>query len=223
MTVVNALLLLVPVTASVLSVSLVLLLLLGRDGTRSAAGFVAGWFAGAWLALTVAMLGVVQLERVLGDAAGSGLPPVAEVLLGLAALIVGVIGLRRSRTAGSVGATARLAALAEAMTPPRSLALGFALVALSPRQLLFLAPAGALFASAGLPAGVAWLPAIGAAVATLGVVVPLLVVLVVGRVDDTVLPRLRTWWADRGDLVGAIAVIGVGVVLVALGASRLLA
>jgi hypothetical protein len=43
------------------------------------------------------------------------------------------------------------------------------------------------------------------------------VALVTARVRPEVLPRLRGWWGRHGDLLGAAAAVGVGVVLLISG------
>jgi len=177
MLVVDGMLTLLPVTVSSLSIALVLLVLLGRHGVRAAWAFVAGWFAASWLVLLLGMLGVSGLaDRAGGTAAG--LPPLVQVGVGVAAVATGgVLLARRRRRRGSAPSPelARLARLADGLTPLRSALLGFALVALSVRQWLFLVPAAGFFSAAAVAGGRAWLPVLGAVVASLGVAVPVVI------------------------------------------------
>jgi hypothetical protein len=216
----DALLTIVPVTVSPLSIAVVLLALVGKRGMAAAGALVAGWAVGAWAVLLLAMLGVLRLGA--DDGGGvAGLAPMVQLGLGVAALVIGVAaGVRawqHARHGQTTPEMARLAQLADALTPPRAAVLGFVLVAASPRQWVFLIPAAAGFAAADVPGGTALLPLLGAAVATVGVAAPLVVAWLVERRRHGALDALRAWWTRRGDLVGAAAAAGVGVVLV-LGA-----
>jgi hypothetical protein len=94
-------------------------------------------------------------------------------------------------------------------------------MAASPRQWLFLVPAAEWFLAARTAAGLLWLPLLGAAVASLGVLLPVLVALVADRSSPQLLPRLRRWWDREGDTVGGVVAIAVGASLVASGVLRL--
>lgn len=214
MALVDGFLAILPVTASTLTIALVLLVLLGRHGLAAAWALVAAWFVGAWLLLWLAMLGVG-----LTVPAGGGFPPPAQIGLGVAAVTLGavVLGRRRARGGGSDPGLARMARLADGLTPVRSAALGFTFVALSPRQWLFLIPAAAAFTAADVPGGVVWLPLAGAAVASLGVVAPVVLAMVTERTNPHLMRRARRWWVRDGDVAGAVVALAVGVVLVLTG------
>jgi MYXO-CTERM domain-containing protein len=219
MLILDGLVTLLPVTLSSLSIALVLLVLLGRHGLVAASLLVLGWFVGAWVVLLLGMLGIDGLAS--GSGGTGGLPPGVQIGLGLVAVVLGV-GLlvrRRRRPDGASADLARLARLADGLTPVRSAGLGLALVAASPRQWLFLVPAAALLAAADAPAGLVWLPVLGAVVATVGVLAPVLLAALAERRDPALLPRMRRWWTREGDTVGALASLLVGVVLVVLGVS----
>jgi hypothetical protein len=206
-----------PVTASTLSVALVLLVLVSDHGLRSGLTLVGGWFVGAWAVLVLAMLGLLSFVP---DTSG-GLSPAVQLLVGLVAIGIGAYVLVRLRTRPDAAGReqARVARLADHLTPVRSGALGFALVGLSPRQWVFLVPAAALFTASSVPAPVLSLPLVGAAVASLGVAAPIALVLVVGRRQADALPRARAWWLRHGDQVGAVVALGVGVLFLVAAAT----
>jgi hypothetical protein len=220
MPVLEGLLTLLPVTASTLTIALVLLVLLGDGGARAAWALVGGWFVGAWLVLWLSMAGLALSV----DPQGRGLPPGVQVGLGLASMALGVAVLvrrYRRRRGGGAAELARLARLADGITPVRAAALGLALMAASPRQWLFLVPAAEWFLAASVAAGRLWLPLLGAAVASLGVLLPVLVALVADRSSPQLLPALRGWWDREGDTVGGAVAVIVGSLLLASGLARL--
>jgi hypothetical protein len=219
MPILDGLLTLLPVTASTMSIALVLLVLLGRHGTAAAWSLVLGWFAGAWVVLALSMNGLAQVL----DPQGRGLPPWAQVALGLASTVLGAAVLQRRRRRGLTAAPelARLARLADGVTPVRAGLLGLALVAASPRQWLFLIPAAEWFVAADVAAGSLWLPLLGAAVASLGVLAPVLLAGAAERYDPQLMRRARRWWMREGDTVGGVVAVGVGFLLIGLGLGRL--
>jgi hypothetical protein len=219
MPILDGLLTLLPVMASTMSVALVLLVLLGRHGTMAAWFFVLGWFVGAWGVLALSMSGLAQVL----DPQGRGLPPWAQVALGAASMLLGAAVLVRRRRRGLTAAPelARMARLADGVTPVRAGLLGLALVAASPRQWLFLVPAAEWFAAADVPAGLLVLPLLGAAVASLGVMAPVLLAGAAERYDPQLMRRARRWWMHEGDTVGGAVAVGVGLLLVGLGLGRL--
>jgi formate-dependent nitrite reductase membrane component NrfD len=135
----------------------------------------------------------------------------------------GVLLARRRRRRGSAPSPelARLARLADGLTPLRSALLGFALVALSVRQWLFLVPAAGFFSAAAVAGGRAWLPVLGAVVASLGVAVPVVVASWAQATEPVYLRRARRWWMREGDTVGAAVAVAVGGALLTVGLLRL--
>ena len=209
MPILDGLVTVLPVTASTLSVALVLLILVGKGGVRSGTALVVGWFVGAWAVLLLAMLGVLTFV----PQASAGLSTQVQALIGIVALGLGVAALvrRRVRPQASSREQARLATLADSLTPRRSLVLGFVLVGLSPRQWVFLVPAATLFTQADIAGGALLLPLAGACVATVGVAAPVGAALIVRRRRPQALDQARAWWVHRGDLVGAGVAVVVGV------------
>lgn len=198
-----------PVTFSTLTIALVLLVLVGEHGLRSGVAMVAGWFVGAWAVLVLAMLGVVNLA----PDSERGLPPWAELGVGVVAIVIGAYVLVLNRRGASRGQS-RMASAANALSPARSAGLGFALCGLSPRQWVFLVPAAALFSASALPASVVAFPLAGAALASMGVAAPLGLAVAVRRRDEQAMHRAQAWWLRHGDAVGAVAAVLVGVVLI---------
>jgi hypothetical protein len=205
-----------PVTASTLSIALVLVTLVGKGGIRSGTALVVGWFVGAGAVLVLAMLGALTFLPQSSD----GLTPPVQAVIGVVALVLGLAVLVRRRVSPEASSRqqARLATLADSLSPRRSLALGVVLVGGSPRQWVFLVPAATLFTQAEVTGGVVLLPLTGAFVATVGVAAPVAVALAVRRRRPGALLHARAWWLLHGDLVGAGAAVVVGVLFV-LGAA----
>jgi formate-dependent nitrite reductase membrane component NrfD len=82
-------------------------------------------------------------------------------------------------------------------------------------------PAAGFFAAADATGGVLWLPVLGAAVASLGVLAPVLLAAWSQRTDPQYLRRVRRWWMREGDTVGAVVAVLVGTVLAVVGLLRL--
>ncbi len=208
-----ALLSLLPVALSPLSIALVLLVIAGQGGLRSGVAIALGWFTGATSVLLVGMLGfgAAQPER------SDGLPAWAQLGIGVGALVLGLTAMLRARSRGSTKGPARMARLADVLTPVRSALVGFALVGPSPRQWLFLIPAAAAFAAADVPGGLLALPLLGGSVATLGVAAPIVGFALVQARRPDALQALHTWWGRAGDVVSgaAAAVVGVAFILAA--------
>lgn len=217
MAIFDGLVTILPVTASTLTIALVLLILVGKGGVRSGAALVVGWFVGAWAVLLLAMLGVLTFVPQASD----GLTPTVQAVIGAVAITLGLAVLVRRRVRPQAGSReqARLATLADSLSPRRSLVLGFVLAGASPRQWLFLVPAATLFTQADVTGGVVVLPVLGSLVATLGVATPVVVALAVRRRRPLALERARAWWVRQGDLVGAGAATVVGVLFVIAAAT----
>ncbi|MGB9374662.1 MAG: GAP family protein [Jiangellales bacterium] len=217
MAIFDGLVTILPVTASTLTIALVLLILVGKGGVRSGAALVVGWFVGAWAVLLLAMLGVLTFVPQASD----GLTPTVQAVIGVVAITLGLAVLVRRRVRPQAGSReqARLATLADSLSPRRSLVLGFVLAGASPRQWLFLVPAATLFTQADVTGGVVVLPVLGALVATLGVATPVVVALAVRRRRPLALEQARAWWVGQGDLVGAGAATVVGVLFVIAAAT----
>ncbi|MGA7689130.1 MAG: GAP family protein [Jiangellales bacterium] len=208
MPIIDGLVTILPVTASTLTIALVLLVLVGKGGVRSGAALVVGWFGGAWAVLLLAMLGALTFVPQASD----GLTPTVQAVIGAVAIALGLAVLvrRRVRPQATSREQARLATLADSLSPRRSLVLGFVLAGASPRQWLFLVPAATLFTQTDVTGGVVVLPVLGALVASLGVATPVVVALAVRRRRPLALEHARAWWVRRGDLVGAGAATVVG-------------
>lgn len=217
MAIVDGLVTVLPVAASTLTIALVLLILVGKGGVRSGAALVVGWFVGAWAVLLLAMLGVLTFV----PQASAGLTPTGQAVIGAVAVFLGLAVLvrRRVRPQASRRQQARLATLADSLSPRRSLVLGFVLAGTSPRQWLFLVPAATLFTQADVTGGAVVLPVLGALVASLGVATPVVVALAVRRRRPLALEQARAWWVHHGDLVGAGAATLVGVLFLIAAAT----
>jgi threonine/homoserine/homoserine lactone efflux protein len=208
MGVTDGLLAILPVTASTLTIALVLLVLLNDQGLRAGVTLVSGWFAGAWAVLLLAMVGVLTFV----PSARDGMTPSVQLAVGVVSLGIGSYILWRVRRHGASSSNdqARMARLADSLTPARSGALGFALAGLSPRQWVFLVPAAATFAASSVPASVVVLPLAGAGVATLGVGAPVALAAAVRRRRPDILHQVRRQWLRHGEAVGGGAAVVIG-------------
>ena len=140
--------------------------------------------------------------------------PVVPLVLFAALVMLGVVTLVLSRRASAQRdealAEQRLLRIVGDVSSLRAALLGFVMAAVSPRQLLFLTPAGTHLAT-GSALTTALLVVGGAAVATLGVATPA----VIARLGDSaeLLARIRDWLTANGATVGGSVMVIVGLFL----------
>jgi threonine/homoserine/homoserine lactone efflux protein len=197
----------VPIIAAVL--------LVGSDrGRTKGAAFVAAWLVGL-----VAVGAIVLLIGGAADASEDGEPApwASALLLGLGLLLVAyaVKQWRGRPRAGEEAPTPGWMRAIDDFTPTKAGGAGFALSALNPKNVLLTVAAGAEIAEVGLPAGqqVAVLAAF-AVLASVGVLTPLTLAVVLGEDSRRPLDRLRAWMARNNAVIMAVLLLLIGAKLV---------
>lgn len=201
----------VGVAISPLPIVAVVLMLVTPRGTVNGPAFLFGWVLG------LAIVGAVALLAAGGaDASDAGDPAawvsVLQAVLGAAAIGLAVKQLR-GRHADA--ATPKWMQALDAFTPVRALAVGAALSAANPKNLLLALAGAATIAQTGAAAGgqaVAY--AAFVLVASLGVGVPVVVALVMGDAARAPLIRLKGWLQENNPVI-------MGVLLLVIGAKLL--
>ena len=181
-------------------------------------------FVGAWILALSTLGGVAVALANHTDLYGSGsASPVARVIRGVVGVLLLYLAVRkwlgRPRGGDPVSTPAWMTRLATT-TPGRSFALGAGLSGGNPKNIALTLAAAAAIVEEGLPLtteGIALL--VFVALATLGVAIPYLVLLVLGGRADQVLSSWGDWLTRHNAAVLAIVLTIIGVLLIA-GAIR---
>jgi threonine/homoserine/homoserine lactone efflux protein len=207
----------VAVLISPIPVIAAILMLLAPQARAASVGFMAGWLAG----IVVALVAFVLLAGVLPDRDDDGSQPVAgtvTIVLGLLMLLLAVKQWRGRPQPGEEPALPGWMATIDTMTLARALALGFALSALNPKNLLMTASAGVLVGSADLAVGeVAVVVAVFTAIAGASVAVPVIGYLVARDAMTGPLQSLRAWLVHNNATVMAVLLLVIGVTIIGKG------
>jgi threonine/homoserine/homoserine lactone efflux protein len=198
-------------------------LMLGTPaGSRNGPLFLLGWIIG------IAVAGLIVIAVAGGAGANSDGAPAEWVdwlKLALGALLLSV-AVRQWRSRAEPGADPELPSWMQGVdrfTPTRSVALGFALSAANPKNLVLTIGAAAAIAQTGIPAGDELIClAVFALVATLGPAIPVLAYLVRRGRASGMLASLRVWLARHSPAIMAtlcvvIAAKLIGDAIVGLG------
>jgi len=179
-------------------------LMLGTPaGARNGPAFLLGWIAG----ISVAG-GIVILVATSANASSDGGPTdwVSWLKLALGGLLLAVAA-KQWRSRPAPGVEPQLPTWLRSVdhfTPTRSIALGFALSALNPKNLVLIIGAAAAIAQTGIEAGdeVVCL-AVFALVATLGPAIPVVIYLAMRERATRVLASLEAWMAAHSAAIMA--------------------
>lgn len=192
----------------------VVLVLASERGTAKGLAFVLAWCVG------LAAVGAIAL--LLGGVAGAndeGEPAtwVDVLLLGLGVALI-VLAVQHWRGRPSPGEETPVPGWMRAMdafTVPRAAGAGFALSGLNPKNVLLVVAAAAEIAEVGLPAGQeAAVLAAFVLIASLGVLTPLVLTLVLGARSGELLAGLRGWLARHTAVIMALLFLLIGAKLI---------
>jgi threonine/homoserine/homoserine lactone efflux protein len=192
----------------------VVLLLGSEHGTAKAWAFVLTWCAGlaAIGAVVLALAGIVDARR--------GSEPatwVSVLLLALGVLLV-ALAVKQWRDRPHAGEEAPMPnwmRSIDGFTTGKAAGVGFALTALNPKNVMLTAAAAAEIAEVGLPTGqeVAAL-IVFVALASAGVITPLVVSLVLGDRSRGLLDGLRRWMARYNTVIMTVLFLLIGAKLI---------
>ncbi|MFO1141816.1 MAG: GAP family protein [Amaricoccus sp.] len=206
----------IPVALSPLPVITLVMLLLAPAGTRGGLGFLAGRVATlAAVAFAVALL-AGQLAR---DPDGADRSAWIRIALGCLLIAGGWLVWRRRPGEPTIPAWMRAI---ESASPGRALRLGALLTVANPKELAFVAGAGAIIGAVALPRPQALaLAVLFAAVASLGVAAPLVWALASGPAARERLAALRDGLVRHQALIMAVILVLIGAMLVGSGIEAL--
>ncbi|MFJ6095217.1 GAP family protein [Williamsia muralis] len=190
-----------------------ILMLLGKRAGSTSLGFALGWLVGivAATAVFVVLGGAADSS----DDSPSATSSWIKLVLGLLLLAVGV---RQWRGRGGEHPTPKWMSAIDDMTAVKAVAIGFALAAINPKNLLMCAAAGVTIGAGSLSGGgVIVAVAVFSVLAAVTVVVPVLAYQVAAARLRGPLAGLKQWLEDNNTTVMSVLILVIGVVLVGKG------
>ena len=200
-------------------VALVLMLVSGRARSNGLA-FVVGWVVGVFLVGLVVALAAGAAKG--DDASSPAWLGWLKIVLGVLLLLVGVRQWQGRPRDGAQSTTPGWMASLDSFTPVKAAGLAFALGAINPKNLLLVASGGAAIAAATTSTGdrvVAMV--VFTVVASLGVIVPFVIYLVMGDRAADLLDHVKTWMIQNNAVIMAVLMLVLGVKILGDGISTL--
>ncbi|MGA8716538.1 MAG: GAP family protein [Solirubrobacteraceae bacterium] len=204
----------VGVALSPVPIIAVVLMLATPKGRVNGPAFLAGWIAG------IAVLGTIVLLIASGASASKhGAPAtwvsIVEIVLGVLLLLLAAKQWRaRPRGDGEPRLPAWMKAI-DKFTAVRSAAMGIALSAVNPKNLLLVVGAAAAIAQTGASTGSqAVALAVFILIATLGVGAPVAIYFLMGQRAPKILGELRDWMAHENATIMAVICLVIGAKLI---------
>jgi len=196
-----------------------ILILLSDHRDEAAIPFLAGWVIGATTVLTLATL-LAQSAPHTRPRQHETWVGAVEIVIGMALVVVGIVALRRPRTADGSGSMPGWMDRIGSIRGRRAFGLGLALN-VRPKALLLVAAAGLLLRTASLGIeGTALVMAFFLMVATSTVVLPILFALAAPERMGPRLVATRDWISTNGPVVTAGVMLLTGGFLVYAGLTQ---
>ena len=204
----------VGIAISPLPIVAVVLMLVTPRGRVNGVTFVLGWIAG------LAVVGAIVLAVAGGaDASDDGQPAtwvsVLELVLGLAALLLGARQFRGRPRPGETPESPKWMRALDTFTPAKAAGAGVLLSALNPKNLLLAVAGAATIAQTGIDAGeeaIAY--AIFVVIATIGVALPVTLAIALGERSRELLDGLKDWLAVHNAAIMAVLLVVIGFKLI---------
>lgn len=207
----------VGVAISPIPIIAVILMLLSRRPGPTSVGFLLGWTVGV-VGVTVVVLALVGQA---GDSSGGGPSTVSSVItlvLGALLLFLATRQWQKRPHEGRSATMPKWMGAIDSLTFARALALGVALSALNPKNLLMCLGAGTTIGAAHLSAGdTTVVVAVFVVIAISTVAVPVIGYLAARDRMAGPLTSLRGWLTENSAAVMAVLLLVIGVVLIGKG------
>ena len=197
-------------------------LMLGTPRARAnGPAFLAGWVLG------LTFVGAIVLVAASGAGAEDAGEPatwtsILQLVLGLLLLAVAVKQWRGRPRPAPMRRSPKWMQAIDGFTATRSMAMGAALSAVNPKNLLLTVGAATAIAQTGIDAGEqAVAMAVFIVVGTLGPAIPVAIYFLMGRRATAVLDELKTWMAANNAAIMAVLLLVIGAKLLGDGISGL--
>jgi threonine/homoserine/homoserine lactone efflux protein len=204
----------VGVALSPMPIIAVVLMLATPRGGRNGPAFLIGWVAGLGVVGTIILL-VSSGASASDDGSPATWTSILKLVLGLALLALAIKQSHGRPRGDDEAALPKWMATIDAFTPARSVAMGFALSAINPKNLILTAGAAAAIASTGSSTGdqaVAFV--VFVVVGTLGPGAPVAIFFLMGDRAHEILDGLKAWMAKENVVIMAVLCLVIGIKLI---------
>lgn len=210
----------VAVLISPLPIAAEIILLFTSQPKVNASAYVGGFVSGVGVVL--GLLTVLVGTQDLGGGSGPATwVSWLKIVLGTLLVVGGIRRLRNRPAPGDTEAPKWMQGI-ESFTPGRSLAVGFAIGALNPKNLAVGLAAAVAVAGSGLAGGTqVGVVVVYALFASLGVLAPLVVTIALSPRSEEILTGWRTWLMDNNTAVMAVMLVVIGAVVIGKGLAAL--
>jgi threonine/homoserine/homoserine lactone efflux protein len=189
----------------------VILMLLAARARAASVAFLVGWVVGIALVVGVVALVVDPVD----DSQPSGpstFVSILKLVLGVAAILLGIGQWRRRPTPGAEPVLPQWMAAVDTMTAGKAFGLGALLAAVNPKNLTLCLTGGVIIGSGGLAAGEAVVAVVVfVVIGSCSVAVPVLGNLVARERMREPLEELRTWLTAHNAAVMSVLLLVIGV------------
>jgi threonine/homoserine/homoserine lactone efflux protein len=204
----------VGVSLSPVPVIAVVLMLATPHGGKDGPAFLLGWVVGLGAVGTIILL-ISSGADASDDGAPATWASLLQLVLGLALVALAVKQWRGRPQGGAEPALPQWMSTIDRFTPARAVAMGVALSAINPKNLILVAGAAAAIAATGASAGdQAVALAVFVAVGTLGPGVPVAISFLLGDRAQEVLDGLKRWMARESTTIMAVLCLVIGAKLI---------
>jgi threonine/homoserine/homoserine lactone efflux protein len=194
----------VGVALSPIPIIAVVLMLTTPRGARNGPAFLLGWIVGLGVVGTIVLL-VSSGASASEDGGPATWTSILKLVLGLLLLALAVKQWRGRPQGEDEAALPKWMSTIDHFTPARSVAMGVALSAINPKNLILTAGAAAAIASTGASTGdQAVALAVFVTVGTLGPGIPVAIFFLMGDRAHELLDGLRTWMAKENVVIMAV-------------------
>lgn len=204
----------VGVALSPIPIIAVVLMLATPRGSRNGPAFLLGWIAGLGTVGTIVLL-VSSGASASDDGSPATWTSILKLVLGLALLALAVEQWRGRSQDDDKPALPKWMSTIDAFTPTRSVAMGVALSAINPKNLILTAGAAAAIASTGAGTGdQAVALVVFIVVGTLGPGAPVAIFFLMGDRAHEILDGLKRWMAKENVVIMAVLCLIIGTKLI---------
>jgi threonine/homoserine/homoserine lactone efflux protein len=212
----------VGVALSPVPIVAVVLMLATPRGRINGPAFLGGWLLGLAVVGTVVLVASNGADATDGDGTPATWVSWLKIVLGLLLLAVAVKQWRGRPAAGQEAALPKWMRAIDTFTPGRSVAMGVALSAINPKNLLLTVGAAAAIAQTGASTGSqAAALAVFLLIATLGPGIPVGISVVMGDRARPILDDLKAWMGAHNAAIMAVLCLVIGAKLIGDGISGL--
>lgn len=188
-------------------------MLLSKRARSTSVGFAAGWLLG----IVVATVVFVLLAGIIGDSGDEPSTAASWIKLALGVLLL-AFGVKQFRGRGGEHDTPKWMQAIDQMTPVKGLAVGFALAAINPKNLMMCIAAGVSIGAASLAVGeIVGAVAIFTVIAASTVLIPVAGYLIAADKLREPLAKLKVWLQANNTTVMSVLILVIGVVLIGKG------